>query len=56
MAITTNDIRRKYDDGWTHKAIAEWIMDKGEMDDYTEALYVVEAVILTYKHKQNNGN
>lgn len=51
MTITTKDIRKMYDDGMSHVEIAEKIIESGELDDYTEALKVVEEVILTYKRK-----
>jgi hypothetical protein len=52
MTITKKDICTMYDQGMSHAVIANRLIEAGEMDDYTEAYRVVEAVILEYKRKK----
>ena len=55
MKITTNTIMEQYEDGKAHTEIAQYIVDCGELDDMTEALKVVEDVILQCKRRKNNA-
>lgn len=52
MSITTKGIMKMYEDGQSHMEIAQRIIDTGELDDITEALKVVEEIILTCKRRR----
>jgi polyhydroxyalkanoate synthesis regulator phasin len=43
---TTKDILKMYEHGKSHSEISQYLVDRGEMDDYTEATKVVQEVIL----------
>lgn len=51
MTITTKDIRTMYEKGYTHTEIAEKYLQSGDVESFTEALKVVETVILEYKRR-----
>lgn len=52
MSITTKVIMKMYEDGASHVDIAQKIIESGELDDMTDALKVVEEIILTCKLKR----
>ena len=51
--MNKEDILQAHNSGKSHTEIAELIIASGEMDDYTEALKVVEAIVLTCKRMDN---